>query len=115
MIGNSFAICQALGLTLFLATISLTYFDRFGSTVLSMNRAQMAIFLIICLSIFLQLHDDESGTLSGILYTSLLPVTAVALCAVDAGACRFREVHDRRIRHSVLVRDFRNRDPRMAG
>jgi O-antigen ligase len=79
MIGNSFAICQAIGLTLFLATISLTYFDRFGSTVLSMNRAQMTIFLIICLSIFLQLHDDESGTLSGILYTSLLPVTAVAL------------------------------------
>jgi hypothetical protein len=79
MIGNSFAICQAIGLTLFLATMSLTYFDRFGSTALNMSRAQLAIFLIICLSIFLQLHDDEPGTLSGILYTTLLPVTAVAL------------------------------------
>jgi hypothetical protein len=74
-----YAICQAVGLTLFLATMSLTYFARFGSTLASMNLAQIAILLIIYLSLFLQLHDDESGTLSGILYTGLLPVTAVTV------------------------------------
>jgi hypothetical protein len=74
-----YAICQAIGLTLFLATMSLTYFARFGSTLASMNLAQIAILLIIYLSLFLQLHDDESGTLSGILYTGLLPVTAVTV------------------------------------
>jgi O-antigen ligase len=79
LIGDSFAICQTVGLTLFLATMSLAYFPRFSLTVASMNLAQMAIFLIIYLSLFLQLHDDESGTLSGILYTSLLPVTAVTV------------------------------------
>ena len=79
MIGDSYTTCQAIGLTLFLAIMSLTYFARFGSTLASMNLAQIAIFLIIYLSLFLQLHDDELGTLSGILYTSLLPVTAVTV------------------------------------
>ncbi len=82
MIGDSFAICQAIGLSLFLATMSLTHSARFSSIVASMTPAQLAILLIIYLSLFLQLHDDEPSTLSGILYTSLLPVTAVAIAVL---------------------------------
>ncbi|MFB9263569.1 O-antigen ligase family protein [Bradyrhizobium erythrophlei] len=82
MIGDSFAICQAIGLAFFLVTMTLTYSARFSSIVTSMTPAQLAILLIIYLSLFLQLHDDEPSTLSGILYTSLLPVTAVAVSAL---------------------------------
>lgn len=71
--------CQAIGLALFIAIMSLAHFARVSVTVASMDRAQIAIIAIICLSLFLQLHDDESDTLSGILYTTLLPVTAVTL------------------------------------
>jgi O-antigen ligase len=88
-----YALSQTLGLALFLATISLVYFDRLASAVASMDLAQVAILLIICLSLLLQLHDDEQSVLSGIFYTSLLPLAAVALSVLwtlepaDFGRC----------------------------
>ena len=71
--------CQAIGLALFIATMSLAYFTRFSVTVASLDSAQIAMIAIICLSFLLQLHDDELDTLSGIIYTSLLLATAVML------------------------------------
>ena len=44
-----------------------------------MNLAQIAIFLIICLSFALQLHDNEAATLKGIFYNGLILVTALTL------------------------------------
>jgi len=88
-----YAISQAVGLALFLATVSLACFSRLSSALVSMNLAQIGILVIICLSLLLQLHGDELGTLSGIFYTSLLPVTAVALAVLwtlepaDFGRC----------------------------
>jgi O-antigen ligase len=88
-----YAISQTIGLALFLATMSLACFSRLGSALVGMNLAQIGILLIICLSLLLQLHDDESGTLSGIFYTILLAVTAVALAVLwtlepaDFGRC----------------------------
>jgi O-antigen ligase len=82
MIADSYPIyasSQAIGLVLFLATIGLVYFDRLGPAIGSMDLAQIAILIIICLSLFLQLHDDELSTLSGIFYTSLLAAMAVTL------------------------------------
>ena len=58
-----------------------------------MNLAQIAILSSSVCPSSLQLHDDELGTLSGIFYTSLLPVTAVALAVLwtlepaDFGRC----------------------------
>jgi O-antigen ligase len=88
-----YAISQTVGLALFLATVSLACFSRLGSALVGMNLAQIGILLIICLSLLLQLHGDELGTLSGIFYTSLLLVTAVALAVLwtlepaDFGKC----------------------------
>jgi O-antigen ligase len=82
MISGSYPIyasCQAIGLTLFIATMSLAYFARFSVTVVSMDLAQVAIIAIIWLSLFLQLHDDELDALRGILYTGLLAAMAVTL------------------------------------
>jgi O-antigen ligase len=82
MIGDSYALyasCQAIGLVLFIATMCLAYFARFGVTVASMDRTQIAIFLVLYLSLLLQLHDDGLDTLSGILYTCLLAAMAVTL------------------------------------
>jgi O-antigen ligase len=72
-------ICQVAGLVLFLTTICPTYFARISSTIANLNLAQIAIFLIICLSFALQLHDDEAATLTGIFYTGLILVTALTL------------------------------------
>jgi len=65
-------ICQATGLLLFMGTTALACFSRVGSALRSLNPAQIAIFLILYLSFALQLHDDEAGTVMGILYTCLL-------------------------------------------
>jgi O-antigen ligase len=74
-----FAACQAIGLGLFIVTMALAYSGRFVATAASMDRFQMMIFLIIYLSLLLQLHDGEPEILSGILYTCMLPLMALAL------------------------------------
>jgi O-antigen ligase len=70
---------QAIGLIVFVSTMCAAYWARLGSTVTSLNLAQIAILLIIFLSFGLQLHDGEAATLTGIVYTGLLLVTALTL------------------------------------
>lgn len=74
-----FVTCQAIGLGLFIVTMSLAYSSRFVATATSLDRFQMMIFLIIYLSLGLQLHDGELDILSGIVYTCMLPLMALTL------------------------------------
>jgi hypothetical protein len=76
------AICQAVGLLLFLTTMSLGYFARIGSIIAGLSLSQIAILLIMYLSLALQFHDDEVTTLTGIFYTALILVTALTLSAL---------------------------------
>jgi hypothetical protein len=73
-------ICQAMGLMLFLTTMSVAYFPRIRSSVLRLPPPQIAILLIIYMSFAMQLHGDEAGTLVGIIYTCLLLLMALMLC-----------------------------------
>jgi O-antigen ligase len=59
--------------------VCLTHFARIALTLRCLRPAQVAIFLIVYLSLALQLHDDEAATFMGILYTCLLLVTASIL------------------------------------
>lgn len=74
-----YAACQAIGLTLFTATATLTCFNRFAVALANMDLAQVAIIVIICLSVFLQLHGNELDALTGIVYTVFLALMAVTL------------------------------------
>lgn len=73
------AICQAIGLALFLTAIGAFYFARLSSALANLNLAQLGILFIICLSLALQLHGDEAATLVGIFYTCLILITALSL------------------------------------
>jgi hypothetical protein len=75
-------ICQAVGLVLFLTIMSLGYFARIGTIIGSLNFAQVAIFLIISMSFFLQLHGNELAILVGIFYTALLLATVLMVSAL---------------------------------
>lgn len=70
---------QIAGLAIFVTTIAATRYPDFVSSVPRFSLAQLAIFLIIYLSLILQLHDDEKAALTGIAYTCLLMVTTLAL------------------------------------
>ncbi|WP_161491795.1 O-antigen ligase family protein [Bradyrhizobium centrolobii] len=59
--------------------MTLAYSGRFAATAASMDHAQIITFLIIYLSLPLQLHDGELDILSGIFYTCLLPLMALTL------------------------------------
>jgi len=82
---NSYAVdrtalvCQAVGLLLFITTIPLTCYSHIGSALRSLPHAQTSILIIIYLSLTVQLHGDELGTLAGISYTCLLLITASML------------------------------------
>jgi hypothetical protein len=77
--GGIVLIGQTAGLVLFLMTTGLTHFSRIISGIGRLGLAQVAILLIFYLSLTLQLHDDEMATLTGIVYTCLLMVTALML------------------------------------
>lgn len=77
-------ICQAVGLALFVATVAVCCFDRFGTIIARLNLAQIAMLLIISLSFLIQLHDDELAALTGMMYTALILAMAVTLSALWA-------------------------------
>lgn len=82
MIGDSaavYATCQAIGLCLYIGTVILAYPGHLAAIAGNMDRPQMVILLIVFLSLGLQLHGNEWDILSGIFYTSLLPLMAVTL------------------------------------
>jgi hypothetical protein len=72
-------ICQVAGLALFLVAMCLTYSARIIPAMRCLGLPQIAILVIIYLSLPLQLHDSEAATLMGIAYTCLLLVTASML------------------------------------
>jgi hypothetical protein len=72
-------LCQIAGLALFLLIMGLTHFGRIIPTISRLGPPQIAILVIIYLSLLLQLHDGEAATLMGIGYTCLLLVTALML------------------------------------
>jgi O-antigen ligase len=77
--GGTVLMGQIAGLALFLVTIGLARFSHLISSIPRLSLAQVAVFLIIYLSLILQLHDDERAALTGIVYTCLLLVTALTL------------------------------------
>jgi hypothetical protein len=73
------AIGQATGLSMFVTTMCIAYPARLRSAIGNLNLAQLAILLIVYLSVALQLHGQETATLTGIFYTSLLLATVLTL------------------------------------
>lgn len=82
MIGDSarvYAICQAIGLCLYMGTVGLAYAGNLATIAARIDQPQLIILLIVFTSPVLQLHGDESDVMSGIFYTSLLPFMALTL------------------------------------
>jgi hypothetical protein len=75
-------VCQAVGLTLFVATVGVCCFDRFPMIIARLSLVQIAILLVILLSFLLQLHDDELAALTGMMYTALILAMALTLPAL---------------------------------
>lgn len=72
-------IAQIAGLALFLIAICLSRLARAPHPLGRLRFAQIAILTIFFLSLALQLHDEESRTMIGILYTCIFLATALAL------------------------------------
>src|ERR1700730_15568445 len=72
-------IAQIAGLALCMMAICFFCLARAPHPPGRLGFAQLAILMILFLSLALQLHDEESRTMIGILYTCIFLATAVAL------------------------------------